>query len=495
LEIPIKSRMTSFPEFFSYDRAAQRAYIEGLFGLAFSFAAIAILWFSFLILLKCKGRETGCASGHGFDRNSFFFSEKNERDTEEFSDDEDEDEHPRHSESSASHSATSPTGREEEAKEVSSPAVVVEEDGGAGGKMQIECCLPSAKDENQKSKPSREHTLDDTPPRSIPGRQTKPWMALEEHELQVTKPSSNNRRFRWRTRCGCCASHPRQVQKRRRRTRMTFLICSLLSLCCSGLLLTKVRRPVEEASETIMDIFWEGRSIIDGVQATLSFVLDATRVTQDIVASIPSDMYQLCPDIPPESFSTIFRVNPKEVMIFLNEDYYSFSHSATFHIIEMQEITRQIETGLSEVDDTIQENKDWLWVLSFWVGVTMSLTILSAIGVAAAIRNDTEQYPRPKADEIVQQGETRSQWMLSWVVLPTLILFTIFGWCLLIAASLSTVVATDVCTAGTPGGSPEETIRQTFDAWGLDGNIDETVHKAIMTYTTEVRTSLGLFAG
>jgi hypothetical protein len=441
LEIPIESRSVSFPDLLSNDREAQSAYVEGLFGLGTCFAALATLWFACLVILKCKGRGVGCASGHGFDgiprRSEEYYPDELhlEQTDDEFSDE-------GLDLAAATTTNTRPTsGRQNYAFEYRRPV---------------------------SSSSNRVKTLD----------------ALEEYEADtITRPSSRGQALPVGTsdddtQCGCCSSHPFHTKKRRRRTRVAFLGCSLLSICCSVLLLTEVHTPMEEAADSMASLFVEGHAIVDRIQTTLTVIEDAAEVADEVITTIPFDMTELCPDVPPEFFSSEIGVNPVDVVAFLEQEFETFLDSTAFYMDEIQELTWQIKNGLTEAGAVVQENADKLWILFFWVMATIALTVLAMIGVTVATRKDAQRYPN---HDNMFQDDTWSEFILSWLVLPTLVVFTIIGWCLLIATSMSTVVATDVCTAGNPG-SPEATIRQALDVWEFS-QIDENTYNTIVAYT------------
>lgn len=68
----------SIADFFSPDRNAQEDYINGFVGLGLFLLAIFGLWYLFLLLLKLKGSDVGCASGRAFSVPTAFPHESDE---------------------------------------------------------------------------------------------------------------------------------------------------------------------------------------------------------------------------------------------------------------------------------------------------------------------------------------------------------------------------------------------------------------------------------
>ena len=56
----------NFTDLFSSVREEQRDYIDGLLVVSVIFSFLFLIWAFVLIILKCKGKEVGCASGRAF---------------------------------------------------------------------------------------------------------------------------------------------------------------------------------------------------------------------------------------------------------------------------------------------------------------------------------------------------------------------------------------------------------------------------------------------
>ena len=56
-----------------------------------------------------------------------------------------------------------------------------------------------------------------------------------------------------------------------------------------------------------------------------------------------------------------------------------------FHIDHIQRIVWQIEVGLTQAGVVVEEKEDYLWILSFWLLGTITVTIFAAIGVCVII--------------------------------------------------------------------------------------------------------------
>jgi len=56
----------NFTDLFSSVREEQRGYIDGLLVVSIILSVLFLIWAFILVVLKCKGKEVGCASGQAF---------------------------------------------------------------------------------------------------------------------------------------------------------------------------------------------------------------------------------------------------------------------------------------------------------------------------------------------------------------------------------------------------------------------------------------------
>lgn len=77
----------NFTDLFSSVREEQREYIDGLLVVSIIFSVLFLIWAFILVVLKCKGKEVGCASGRAFVNNRPEDDESSETDIEKTQDD------------------------------------------------------------------------------------------------------------------------------------------------------------------------------------------------------------------------------------------------------------------------------------------------------------------------------------------------------------------------------------------------------------------------
>ena len=511
----MESRSASVTDFFSSDREAQASVVQGLFGLGCCFAGLAVFWFACLFILKCKGKkEAGCAAGYGFENINDYMDEQAE---EEYLNSLD----PQRPEHLPQQITISPNNTFDAEDYSDEPPL---KNSPSSSSLRIIAIAATEPEDFCDEAISDELDYCDSPPQSSPNssvsecrspdsdfgykhhtpspQEIKTLMALEDYESDIAKVSrqlhslpppppvppirSSSRFCTSSIRCGgCCSSHPSDTYTRRQWTRITFLISAVISIGCCAMILTEVRDPIKDVSQEVSELFVEGHAIIDQVQTTVNIMEDAAEVADETIAAIPLNLTKMCPGVPTRrNFTAEFALDPRGVIRFLQKDFETFLVRTARNIDEIQGITSKVEHGLTHAGILVEENIDNLWIVGFFAWTTIALTALLINGVAIAINTDSKR--KQQQQELSgtstttknHNNDTTAEQVLGWVILPTFIICIIIGWCLLIATSLSTVVASDVCVAR---GSPEETIRQALKIWELQE--DEFVYNKVIAYT------------
>jgi ABC-type nickel/cobalt efflux system permease component RcnA len=387
---------SSIIDLFSSDREAQLAYVKRLVGLGSFLLAFVLLWFLVLIVLKLKGAEVGCASGRAFSRRW----DKAPSDKDD---------------SSASYNET--------------------------------CIQDDVSDNEMDEKADPLHN----------GAQPSTDVDDYAREL-VAVPIADEEKDK--SSCGCCSNHPRHVQRRKRRTRIAFLMTGGLSLACGGLLLTHMYRPLEETTETTSQVIGEGQLIIYRMQQVLRVVREAVNVADRMMEQIPLEVSVLCPNVPPSEFITELGVNPQDVVLFLTQEYESFLGPVRDNMDSVEDVASEMYEALADAQTAVAETEERLWVFLVLVISTMGLALISILGVGVAMHLSTSP----------EHGVRSSSWtegILAWIILPLLVLSTVLGWALVVSLCFGTVLTTDVCMAGRSE-TPDATIEAILRASQLD---------------------------
>jgi hypothetical protein len=136
------------------------------------------------------------------------------------------------------------------------------------------------------------------------------------------------------------------------------------------------------------------------------------------------------------------------------------------------------------MDIVINETEERLWPLPLWIVCTLLLNLVLLTGVALATWKEAPDCPRSR----------RVEGILSWGILPLLMVLMVVGWALLITLCFGTVVTTDICMSGSAaqgGGSPEATVQKVLLAQGFTPG--EITFDMIKDYIEVCATESGFF--
>lgn len=537
LEIPRETRAdANFASVVSNNRLAQEAYLESLVVEGAFLVSFLILWFLYLIVMKCQGDEVGCASGRKF----YPIVDEEEMDTERYTIESDTDESFLSRSQSFSRRSLMSRNNSSFRRQGSLQDVCGSSVGGASCELYLDdeeedsfgngngnstsnrslvkpVMATHLSPGSPPSSPNSEKGTTVTPAstRSI-SRRKDPTMVDESrepeylarlhiHAVHTDMVQRNAEDEMNNTRCWFCSDHPFRVQVRRRRTRFAFALFGLLSLVSCGLLLTGgAYEPLRSASFKALEATDDGVLVLDEIRYHMNTLRDSSWVAQDVIENnLPLDLSVICPDIPPQQFSTSFGVDTQDVILFIEAEFDNFVTLALENIDQVNEASNNVRSVLVEVNRTIHEVEDRMWLFPFLVSCISILTIIQLYAVARATwwktlaRNDGNSSLLMGAgggggsirsltsSSTSSKSKSCFRRSISWIVIPLLLLLIVIGWGLTIGLAFSTVITSDICTTGDSSeGTPEQTIRQILKRQGYAEN--STEFERVTSYT-EVR--------
>jgi hypothetical protein len=202
------------------------------------------------------------------------------------------------------------------------------------------------------------------------------------------------------------------------------------------------------------------------VNVSVGSIEDAISSASELVQSVQLDAKVLCPNIDPNEFEALIGIDLNELVSSITSEYDSMTSTSEENIKFVRDLLHRLEEGLVSFENSVTETEEWLWMIPAILFTVSVLTALATLGVLLAWRG--------KSGKKVQNT-------MSYFVLPLMMAATIACWSIVIFSSLGTMVGSDVCTASTSEGSPDETIQQILDVLNLDSN--STAFKAATAYT------------
>jgi hypothetical protein len=533
LAIPRESRSTTFSDLFSSNAEAQKDYAKGLIALGSFILVVAVVWFLILVVLRLKGKDIGCASGIGFEiepptePSNSRPSENNNRasyqtrpavrhsgDTykgEDLSDEFkrspfattglDKVEYLRQKQDFVEaryspkvtklavkrYPSTRPqrdyvddvhspdpsnlavmrypsTRQSHTGGQRPTPESYLEQDDFSMDTKDLDAIISSA---NTICPPRQAD--DDFESGYLPKSNAVPAIDPQQrdrmNELLYSLGKTPKEIHAW--------SSPHRRQLRQRRTRNAFGFFSAMTIVCSVLLFGYTYFPFRKATHEISKVLSDGHEIVNTIQKALSTILDAGANAQAIIDNdLPLDYDIMCPDVVPERFDEVLGVDPRSVVTFVTNDFDGIKVNALSNITSFESVISDVDAALSNLETSILKADRSLWMLPLTVALLIILTLFSLLGVVGAESGRSTPY---------------FQRLQGCVVLPLLVLLTVFCWIYLLGSSIGTVITYDICTADspTPPGSPENTIQSIFMAQNIRPGSD--IYDLVTEYTTGCR--------
>ncbi|KAG7348815.1 hypothetical protein IV203_011412 [Nitzschia inconspicua] len=542
LERTTGSSDTSLLSFINGTREEQVQYVRNLFGIGIFFICIVCVWFLTILVLKFSGEDRmGCAAGYPFHSNTSATT-NSRTDNDDYDDDDDnsdsvvrdEDDDYYHRRHRKSNNNNNNNNNKEKQQHQSSFFGNFFGGGGGGGRNNNNSnrnsdtkksshtsssstpkkAMPDV-DYNSHGSPmfdNDESYMEPEPPFRIPGtrnsfdrnnissnknnqvhyyndRQRNYYDHQPNVLYSIPKNNNNNNNKSGNSSSGsmrqtCCSGNPKQVSARKFRTRFFYGLFALISLICCALLMTKMYYPLEDSATTTAQVVQDSQQVVSEIDAILAILRDTATVVQSIYDSTPLSYQRLCPNFSVDNFATVFGFDPQSVIDTIATEYSSHINGAVDLINDAQAISDTVDRILSDVDTSLQNTEDYLWIVPLLICFSMLVTF-ALVGLMCAVTykeytthggNSTEKAPRIEN-------------LFGWTFLPLQVIVVIVAWGLVIAFCFGTSVTTDTCIptmATTPTdpaivGTPEQTVLAVLSTYTAD-SVDESIVQRLESY-------------
>jgi hypothetical protein len=478
---------SSLLAFVNGNREEQVEYVQDMLGIGIFFICIVCIWCFTLLLLKCSGKERmGCASGHAFHHHVVDVRRNNNNKDEDDEEDSIFQERPKSSRkhqqkqkqpgNSSSFLGFFSTNINKKPSSSSSktktpmPDVDYDSDGSpifsqANIEAYSEPVPPFFHPNMMKKSPS-------------PNKATKQRQQQQYHyynhqpNVLYSIPKSNHDNDN--DNCGCCCSDsPSRVQTRKFRTRCVYGFFALVSLVCSALLMTQMYYPLEASADTTAAVVQDTQVVVQEVDDVLISLRETATVVQSIYDTTPLNYPQLCPDVSAETFNALFGFDPQSVIDTIKDEYASQINAAIALLNDAQAISDTVASMLGDMDTSLSNTKDNLWVIPLLIFFSMLVTFaLGGLMCAVAYKehkNDNDDIPTTESPPALEN-------IFGWTFLPLQIIVVLVSWGLVIACCFGTLVTTDSCMP---------TILLSDGSSAVIGTPEDTVVAVLSTYTPE----------
>jgi len=254
---------------------------------------------------------------------------------------------------------------------------------------------------------------------------------------------------------------------RARRTRLCFLLFSLVTLACVPCVIIFTFKPLIAAQEASHVYVADSRDIIENVNVVIDEIFGISSNSSVIVSNLPMNLATICPNVTAEELESQLAINLESMIDLIASNYMEITSRVVREITDIKAALLYYEDSVNLVESTYDAAAPFFWVVPTIIFSLSAITAAAASGVFMAWK---------------EQSTRGFQRLLSLAILPTLISLSLACWAIAILSGAASAVGTDACLSGSSVGSPSDTFSDIL----LAENLEETspIYKFVSDYTT-----------
>jgi hypothetical protein len=170
------------------------------------------------------------------------------------------------------------------------------------------------------------------------------------------------------------------------------------------------------------------RDTLDEVETALSTIDSASVNAIELANTVPTDLDIICPLVnDTTTFESLLGVDIRDIIGTLLQQQESLREEVESRLSIGQSFVNGTEKGLSTLGMSIDKFEEYIWIVPGLLLCISVLATISILGVVLAWR---------------EKSGVKFQRVMSYVVLPLLVLTAIVCWIVVVGLSLSTIVGT-----------------------------------------------------
>jgi hypothetical protein len=156
----------------------------------------------------------------------------------------------------------------------------------------------------------------------------------------------------------------------------------------------------------------------------------AANGADEIIAGTPLELSVVCPNINEDDIIDILGVDLNGLAEMLSREYDELAEEVHGNIAKVQRALDHVDSGLIEFENTVVTIDDLMWIIPGLLFAVSMIVALSMLGVLLAWK---------------EKSGLRFQRVMSYFVLPMLIVVCIGSWIVVLCASFGTMVTSGKC--------------------------------------------------
>ena len=276
----------------------------------------------------------------------------------------------------------------------------------------------------------------------------------------------------------------RRPSRRERISQALFFIFGAMTLVCAPLSILLVFDPLRESINEADNDIIVARDVESQIYTSLETAQTAMVLAESVAQESSVDFDQLCPTDNPAANETFLQfLDDDEIKNYFAEleaanqklkylaTMYSngFNETGNLFAAEMElavDFHDRLENSLDSAERSQVEFSTYIWVIPCMVIGMACATVIAIFGVMLAMKRTSSQH---------------FQQILSYGILPLLVITSVLAWILAAAAAVSTIVADDTCNHGSSDGYPQQTVIDVLDHFNMTASNSSA--KFVLAYT------------
>lgn len=256
------------------------------------------------------------------------------------------------------------------------------------------------------------------------------------------------------------------VNPREKRTRVCFILFGVAALSCIPIIMSFAYGPFKDATENTSVFIFDIRDVLSEASNAGEAIELAMDVVTETYESALFDIDAICPNVAREDLLETVGVDLSETVNTITQDFDLLNEKASNEFDSATKMLNGLSYGVTTFENTVAEAEEWIWIVPAVLLAAGIVSTAALVGVLLAWKGSSDR---------------RTQNNMSYVVLPSMMVVTILAWILVLCSALGTMLGSDMCTAGTSTGTPDDTIQQILSLHRIESN--STVYRIVNGYT------------
>jgi hypothetical protein len=158
----------------------------------------------------------------------------------------------------------------------------------------------------------------------------------------------------------------------------------------------------------------------------LNAIQDASEGAGEIVKATPIDMDIICPQIGRDDIESELGIDLNDLVDTVSDQYDEVNGNVTYQLGLVKNVVEKIDTGLATFESSIKTVEGFMWIVPGLLFAVSLLAAVSTFGVLLAWKD---------------KSGARIQRIMSYFVLPMLIIISTGCWIIVICASFGTMIS------------------------------------------------------